>query len=417
MKLAIILLLVIAGSATADDKPTSSPDNGATLPRKKVIAFGSDRPSAEYIAKNFAAMETKPFDGLGVQLPASVGGGEVFRVDAWKQVTPQAKAEALKTLAKIPVGKTLTDNFISLYGASTMRWTSDEDWRVVTDNLRFCAQAARAAKCKGILWDAEPYDHRNPWRYQDQPDSNGLSFADYSAVIRRRGAEMVRALQSEFPDLVILSLRQLSDFQRGSPFSAKLFGEPNPKVRDDIQRNAWWALHIPFTVGMVEALQGAAVLHDCNEDAYFYSSAIEFYQITCQLRTEAAELLMPPDLRAKFAIKYRIGHAISTDYTSGRWAGLLKSFPVALTGQGKVLRPEQRAQWFEHNLYHGLSASDEYVWVYTEHASWWEGTNIPPGYEEAIRSAKSKVSAGQPLGFQVEEMLKEARVLATKSLR
>ncbi len=417
MKLAILLLLVIAGSAKADKRLSSLIDNDSTLPRKKVIEFGSDHPSIEYIATHFADMETRPFDGLGIQLPASVGGGEVFRVDLWKRVTPQARAEALKKLAAIPAGKTLTDNFIALYGASSMRWTSDEDWKSVADNLRFCAQAARAARCKGILWDAESYGQRNPWRYQDQPDTKGHSFADYSAVVRRRGAEMVKALQSEFPNLVILSLRQLSDFQRGSPFSAKLFGEPNPKVRDDIQRNSWWALHIPFTVGMVEGLQGTAVLHDGNEEAYYYSSAIEFYQIICQLRTEAAELLMPASLRDKFATKYRIGHAVSTDYTSGRWDGLLKSFPVALTGQGKVLSPEQRARWFEHNLYHGLSAADEYVWVYTEHASWWEGSNIPPGYEEAIRSARSKVSAGQPLGFQVDEMLKDARAVAEKTLK
>ncbi len=59
------------------------------------------------------------------------------------------------------------------YGASLMQWTSEEDWEIVVENLRFCAQAARAAQCKGILWDAEPYGHRNPWRYREDTEIAG----------------------------------------------------------------------------------------------------------------------------------------------------------------------------------------------------------------------------------------------------
>jgi hypothetical protein len=82
MNLAIILLLIIAGSAAADDKASFSTDNGATLPHKKVIAFGSDRRSTENVAKNFAGMPAKPFDGSDVQLPvwgASLCSGAVAR--------------------------------------------------------------------------------------------------------------------------------------------------------------------------------------------------------------------------------------------------------------------------------------------------------------------------------------------------
>lgn len=93
----------------------------------------------------------------------------------------------------------------------------------------------------------------------------------------------------------------------------------------------------------------------------------------------------------------------------------LGGFPRALTYQGMELTPEQQAQWFEHNLYYALETADEYVWVWTERPlDWWTGEGIPPGIEEAIRSAKGKHQRGEPLGFAVEEMLAQARERAAQ---
>ena len=79
-----------------------------------------------------------------------------------------------------------------------------------------------------------------------------------------------------------------------------------------------------------------------------------------------------------------------------------------------MLTPEERARWFEHNMYYALHSSDEYVWLYTERPNWWTGENLPEGFQEALFRAKDKISKNEPLGFEVEEMLKKARDKAEK---
>jgi hypothetical protein len=44
--------------------------------------------------------------------------------------------------------------------------------------------------------------------------------------------------------------------------------------------------------------------------------------------------------------------------------------------------------------------------------SWWREEKVPPGYREAIVSAQEKRRGGKPLGFEVEEMLRKARLAA-----
>jgi hypothetical protein len=39
--------------------------------------------------------------------------------------------------------------------------------------------------------------------------------------------------------------------------------------------------------------------------------------------------------------------------------------------------------------------------------NWWKN-ETPPGLEEAIVSARAKISNGAPLGFDIEPLLKEA---------
>jgi hypothetical protein len=210
------------------------------------------------------------------------------------------------------------------------------------------------------------------------------------------------------PGLTILSLRELSDFHKGSPFTHPLL-----PVRDAVQTQnelsqAWFGLRPAFINGMLDAIAPGVTLVDGNEDAYFYTSRLEYYRAYQALRHEATALIAPEN-RLKYAAQSRIGHAVSLDYSAGRWADALGPFPRYLTKQALELSPQERAQWFEHNVYYALSTADEYVWCYSEEMDWWKGQNIPPGFEEAIRSAKRKQQNGEPLGFAVETMLEQAQ--------
>jgi len=375
---------------------------------KKVIECGQDIPSPAYVQQHLRTMERRPFDGVVMRLPAEVV--------AWDGTLEGRRAHArreLEALAAIEWRGPFTDNFVILHGRSTMDWFSDADWAKVLENVRLCARAARVGRCKGVLWDPEPYGATNPWVWEQQPGHEGRNFADYEAMARVRGAEFMQALQEEFPGLHVLSMRLLSDFAEGSPFCNPLLhlGEPD---RTERLAGAYYGLHPAFLNGMLDAASPEVVITDANEDAYFYTSALSYFRAYKVLRQDALVLVAPKNHRT-YRAQVRVGHAASVDYVVGRWAGGLGGFPRELTYQGLELTPEQQARWFEHNLYYALSTADEYVWVWTERPlNWWAGEGIPPGIEEALRSVKEKQARGEPLGFAVEEMLAEARARAAR---
>jgi hypothetical protein len=377
-------------------------------PKKKLIDFGWNSPLIGDYIKNPKKFENSPFDGITLRLPKGVGAGNIFMVNDLRKL-PADSMVIIKTLApKTPKSTILTDNFIALFGASQMDWFSDEDWAVVEKNIRYAAQIAKLSNCKGIIWDPEAYKPgKNPWKYDELENPKKISYQDYYKQVRKRGGQFMKALQEEYPGLTVLSLREFSDFQNGSPYSEPMLPVRNVAETLNKLEKAWWALHLPFTVGILDTIDKNVNFIDANEEAYYYTSALEFYQARNIIKNDTRALL-PKEIHHKFASNYTIGHAIALDYICGNWAPLI-SFPYRLKGQAKMLTAKQQALWFEHNAYYALRTSDEYAWLYTEPTNFWTGENVPEGFKEALFSAKKKVANNEPLGFDVEEMLKIAR--------
>jgi hypothetical protein len=381
--------------------------------KKKLIDFGWNSPFSFDLRKHIEKYEKPPFDGVGIKLPAYVGGGNIFMVNDLRNLSADSLALEQQWIAEIRPSKILTDNFIVIYGASQMNWFSDEDWAVTEKNIRYAAQLAKIARCKGILWDPEPYKPgKNPWKYIEQDGIDKKSYAEFYQQVRKRGAQFIKALQEEYPGLTILSLRELSDYQHGSPFSEPLFPVVNAKEVEKRLPEMWSGLHLPFITGILDAIDDRVTFIDANEEAYYYTSELEFYKIYNQLKT-SAKALLPPEIQPRYIAKYDVGHAISVDYIAGHWANVI-SFPFKLSGQGKMLTPKEQALWFEHNAYYALKTSDQYAWLYTEESNWFTGERIPAGFTEALLRAKEKVNSNRPLGFSVEEMLVKAREKAAK---
>ena len=295
-----------------------------------------------------------------------------------------------------------------LYGASQMDWFSDDDWARVEDHIRYAVKLVRAANCKGILWDPEPYKPgKNPWKFNEQEKTGQYSFEQFNFQVKKRGAQFMKILQEELPGDHHVSLRELSDWQQGSPFSTPLLPVVNRDNTINELKEAWWGLHVAFYAGMIEAIQPGTVFIDGNEEAYFYTSAFEFYEVRHTL-VDDAKALVPPELWTKHSCYNRVGHAIAAEYIAGNWLGM-KPFPYRLTGQGLMMTPEDRARWFEHNAYYALRTADEYTWLYTEGMNMWTGEKVPEGFLEALIRAKDKVTAGKPLGFEIDVMIKNAQ--------
>ena len=381
---------------------------------KKLVEFSHSSPTTRQYHDSTAFYDAGPFDGITVKLSDAVGGGNIFMVDEWPKVTPEAKQKEKEMMSSIAENTNLEHNFLVLYGASQMDWFSDEHWQRVEEQLRHGARLAKLGNFKGILWDPEAYKPGvNPWKYPEQTQADQYSYAEYYEQARKRGKQFIQAIQEEFPGLTIHALRGISDFQTGSPFSEKILPISEPEQARAALENAWWGLHLPFMVGILDEIDDDVIFVDGNEDAYYYTSALEYYQLRDILYDEALPLI-PNDLHPTYRNQYAIGHAVSVDYLVGNWAGYLNGFSYRLSGQGKVLTPEERARWFEHNMYYALSTADEYAWLYSEEANWWSGRAVPEGFPEALQRAKQKVANDQPLGFSVEEMLQQAQDQAEK---
>ena len=420
LAIATIILLTQSTMLASDD--SVRPDtlleekSGATeriihpAPRKKLIEFSHSSPNLEQYLQNINLYESGPFDGITLRLSPSVGSGNIFMVDNWRSISVEARQRELDLIKQISARASLSQHFLVLFGASQMDWFSDDDWKQVEDQIRFAARLAKAGGFKGILWDAEPYKPgKNPWRYPEQERREVFSFQEFYSKIMERGGQFMQVIQQEFPGAVILSLRELSDFQKGSPFSHAIL--PVADANEAISRieEAWWGLHLPFTLGIVKQLNDDITFVDGNEEAYYYTSPLKYYWLRDVLYNEARRL-MSPDLFKRYRSHYDIGHAIAPEYIAGNWAGLLNGFPIGLTEQSLVLTPAERAMWLEHNVYYALLTSDEYAWIYSEKINWWTGENLPEGFLEAVIRARKKVDSVEPLGFEVEDMLKKARI-------
>ena len=378
-------------------------------PPKKLIEYGWDKPTPAFLRDHLKEMETKPFDGVGVGLPAEAGEGNIFLVDKWPAITEAAKREQIDILQSLPTPTTFTDNFLMIHAASSLDWFDEMQWKRAEDHLRFLARAARAGHFKGVFWDAESYGGINPWDYRKQTEKEKRSFAEFAAQVRKRGKRFIEVLQDEYPGLTVLSMRQLSDFQDGSPFSAKLLPVRDPKAAEATLPEQWWGLHIAFTNGILDGLKPDTTFIDANEDAYYYTSPTDFFRFSHTMRQEALALVAPEN-RAKYLAQYRLGQAVSVDFTLGEWSGPKGlSFPPFLRDQALELSEADRLRWFGQNLYYALTTSDEYVWCYNEDRNWWTGKNIPAGLDETIRDVRRKFGANEPLGYNMEASLAAAR--------
>jgi hypothetical protein len=384
-----------------------------TQTQKKLLDFGWNSPFTYDLRNNQKKYEIGVFDGVGIKIPKYAGAGNVFMINDLRTITADSMQMEIDFAVNTVPSKILTDNFIVLFGGSQMDWFSDTDWELADKHIRYAAKLAKSLKCKGILWDAEPYKPgKNPWKYPEQPFAKEHTYEQYAVQVRKRGAQFINALQEEFPDLIVYSLREFSDYQQGSPFSEPLLPVRDLTYTNNRLKEMWWGLHLPFTIGIIDAIRGNATLVDANEEAYYYTSSQQFFETANILKGDALALI-PSDLQLKFAAHYKIGQAIAPHYISGSWANII-TFPYRLSGQGKMLSSTQQAKWLEHNAYYSLRTSDNYAWLYTEQYNWWSGQNVPKGFEEALLKAKKKVNDNKSLGFSVEEMLRQARIRAEK---
>jgi hypothetical protein len=386
-----------AVAETVVEAPIAEQSEFSRLTGKKLLEYGQDVPRAQFVRDNIREMEKRPFDG--VIMRPFFGSGQIFNTKVWVDHKDLIQGQ-LKTFEEIKWGR-FTDNFVAMYAASTMDWFNDDDWKNVLGHVQFCARAARVSKCKGLVFDPEPYGF-SPWDYARQKDADKISFEVYSAKAQQRGREFMRAITAEFPEARLLLFYQYSMFYGVSH-------DPDVEKRQELLKRTDKAynypLMLPFLNGILEEATANVQLIDGNEYSYGNRSATDFYQQYWTMR-QGGRINVPDVLKSKYDTHVRAANALYVDHLFG----MRKNLEVS-----SIMTPEERQRWFEHNVYYALKAADEYVWAYSEDMNWWTDTNVPPGIEKAILSAKQKLQEGQELGFELTDFFKDAEARLEKS--
>ena len=360
-------------------------DTAATRPAnpKKLIEYGWDVPFTSYVRDNIKAMEQLPFDGLIFKLQ---GGGKVM---IQKPIPEEKFADDYAAGAAIQWDK-FTDNFVMMWAASDQDWFNDEHWEAIQHNAKLITRAAKLSRSVGICFDHEPYGF-NPWDYRITQHKDTKTFPEYEQKVRQRGAQFMRAVESEFPGLTVLTFFQLSYF-------SQLLVPMDPAKRQAQLAGLSYGLLPAFLNGMLEAATPAVKIIDGNESAYYYTEKYPYYEVFHRV-TQRAKLLIDPQLWSRYRNQMQVGQSLYVDQYFGLRARKVPGHYLELPDQQK---------WFEHNVYYALATTDEYVWCYSERMNWWTNKDVPAGCADAIRAAKQKLAEGKPLGFDLEPIIKKA---------
>src|SRR5437870_2341360 len=360
--LTFVALLLATPAAIAGEVPQSSPQPPlSSLWQKKLIEYGWDSQTPAFIAEHIREMETRPFDGLIFRL---AGGSDVLDPKPWDDAKFAPDLEALPRIE----WKNFTDNFTIMLAASDQDWENDEHWTNILNHAQQITHAARLAKCVGICFDAEPYGE-NPWAYKKGRVTDTRKFEEYESVVRRRGSQFMRAIQSEIPSPKVLLFYCFSYFQN------LCLPMAHAERQERLARNAN-SLLPPFIEGMLLAASPGSEIIDGNENAYYYSDTAPYFSIYHAV-TQRARYMVTPEVWPAYREHYRMGQALYIDQYYA-----LRQEPFL----GDFLLPEERPRWMEHNTYWALYTADCYVWCYSERMDWWNKKQVPEGCEAAIRN-------------------------------
>lgn len=337
---------------------------------KKLIYWGWQSPTPQFLHDNIVEIEEMPFDGVTIDIPVTSPGDEtlgksMFYPRAW--IRKWMVEKELKLLKETQFKK-LTDNFIVLRlsaSPETIDWF--DDFESVINNFRTAAWLAKDAGLKGFLIDLEQYGHSRifTYAYRKYPEK---SWAEYEAQVFQKSREIMQAINSEYPEITILFQRAytFTRFPRADIDAGRAknrAGLASPTVKNN--------LGVPLLDGMVDAASPGTRFIEIMEQ---YSSTTEedFKRDLRDMKSALDNLsAIPEKAREKFSFGFGIWPKMQPERrwhpTAGAWG---KSVSAALRN------------------------TDEYVWIYTEREHFWrvpdkpKSIKLPRSYIEAQRKAR-----------------------------
>jgi len=336
---------------------------------KKIITF-SGIPNARAFRNDVEEMEEllPGVDGVSIYPSTYKGGvatealGRPFRKDRHRIKDFDSAIDHMKA-AKI---RRYKHNFLVVYLTTGNKNIEVPDWfdpefDAVVNNWKVAAEFCKRSGMKGILFDDEVYYGTNLWNYKGLKYEKTKTAEQYSDQAFLRGAQIMRAINTVYPDIHILSLHGPSQ-ARGTNDYAVSYG-----------------LMCAFFDGLLSECTGKARIIDGHEMAYGYRSPVTYASARRFMKEKVRAFSRVPD---KFDKHFQVGFSffIGPFGTLGFSENFTKNYYT----------PEELA----YSLHQALKFTDEYVWIYTQKCHLWKmgikpGIVLPQVYRDALLNARN----------------------------
>ncbi len=352
--LALVLLATLGSPVARGDQTV------AIGPDKKLIEWGWDEPGPAFMRAHADFMDRVGFDGVIFHLePVHDGTTVNFSWECWG-ATRFELADFRQNIEDLRACRfrDLTDNFARFNVCpGNVDWFDDAAFATVVHNAKVAAKVARDGGCKGFMFDIEQYNEP-PFSYEKLAHKDTKTFAEYEQIVRRRGREFMQAINTEFPDIVVLLT----------------YGYGITGIGGD-RSKAHYGLLKNLLDGMFEAASPDTTIVDAYEGAYPFRRLAQFREAYRSVREGMLQHTAVPEAYARHV---RVGFGVWMDMNWRRYGWHTDDF------ERNYFTPDE----FEYSLSCGLAVTDKYVWVYTETPRWWTRDKLPVEYRRALRRAK-----------------------------
>jgi hypothetical protein len=345
---------------------------------RKLLAWGWDEPDTAYLRAHLAEMESSPFDGcvFGVRHGAAGAGGS-FSWQAWgRRRFSGAELSSAEEDLRALRPRRFSALFLRLnVTPGDVGWFQDHS--AILANAELAAALARAGGARGILLDVEQYE-APLFDFRRQPMAEAYGWEAYARQVRRRGREVIAALQSGYPGLTVLLTFghtlpwvEMTDPGAGPPRAG---GPAPPPGALRSLGDVLYGLLAPFVDGLLDGARGRTLVVDGFELSYGFREPSQFEAARRLFETGVLPIVAEP---ARYRRRARLAFGLWLDY-DWRRRGWYPQEPSRNHFTPESLAAALRA---------GRRHTDEIVWLYSERAPWWSATSPPPAaYREAVRA-------------------------------
>lgn len=374
----------------------------------KVVLFGTT--NVEYLKDTAEDWADRGFSGFMI---GGVFGS--FDTDVWAQdgdSTTRDKNDklfqAVLTCNQECAKYGITENFIKVgFFGVLPNFTDDNIWEDICENFRQAAIFARDTKCRGIAIDTE-YTYLQYSLGWEGYDYKGYSKAVLKEKAYQRGAEMIRAILSEFPEAVVVVLPETDLFRPESVLWRQMFR------------------------GMVKQMAEADAsggMHFFTEESYHVTNPILLHLLFSATST-CIGFVLEPDARKYWNSKctiapgaWPLGYARKI-YKNGKFVGYggrKQIYGDKIVGPAWDKGPWYSVKEFRSQLKTISQLGKRYCWIYTEGDACVQYTeeefkrysegphhHVMPSYEYAV---------GQPVADNIEDYYDVIREVSIKSVK